>query len=139
MDLDELFEKGLLRKIESSKERALKSLEAGDKYLAESKKALGAKAYGLAFIGAYNSAFHYARAILFLQGVGERSHFAVSQYLHIKCKELGQELDTLDLYRSMRHSAQYGLGTEVSERDVKEAIKFASEFGIKIKKKIEED
>lgn len=134
MDLEELFEKGLLKEVAASKERAEKSLDAGDNYLKEARKALGADALYLAFIGAYNSAFHYARAVLFLDGVTERSHFAVSRYLQIKKPELGDELNTLDIYRNMRHSAQYGLDAQTTRKEVEDAIRFAFEFGTKIKR-----
>lgn len=80
-------------------------------------------------IASYTSVFHSARAILFNDGIAERSHFAVYEYLKAKHKRFGGEmLNAFDLYRKLRHSVAYGLDTYVEKEDAEKIIEFASDF-----------
>ncbi|MBI5635988.1 HEPN domain-containing protein [Candidatus Micrarchaeota archaeon] len=129
MSLQKLFEDGFLKKIPASKERAEKSLLVSQRYLAEAEKTFEAECFEMAIFAAYASAFHAARAILFSDGIGERSHFAIVDYLKEKHKALGVEnINSFDFYRQLRHSVAYGLDTAVGEEDAKEAIKFSKGF-----------
>lgn len=82
----------------------------------------------MAILAAYSSAFHAARAILFNDGYGERSHFAIYEYLKEKHPELGEVVAAFDAYRRMRHAVAYGIETVVNEQEAKEAINFANKF-----------
>jgi uncharacterized protein (UPF0332 family) len=85
--------------------------------------------YDLAIIASYASIFHAARAILFADGVGERSHFAIFEYLREKHKTFGERIiNTSDIYRKLRHSVAYGLDTKVAREDAENIIEFAGEF-----------
>lgn len=81
MTLDKLFKEGHLKRIPPSKERAEKSIKVAERYLSEAKQSLGIKTYGLVIIASYSSIFHSSRAVLFVDGIGERSHFAIYEYL----------------------------------------------------------
>lgn len=134
MSIEKLFKEGLLKKITPSNERANKSIETAEKYLSEAKKSFGAEAHKMSIIGAYSSSFHAARAILFRDGIRERSHFAIYEYLREKHKSLGLEhVNSFNLYRKLGHSVAYGLDTTVEEDDAKEAIDFAEGFLKKVK------
>lgn len=135
MSIEKLFEDGFLKRIAPSMERAEKSIKVSERYLGEAKKNLGIQLHDMAIIASYSSVFHAARAILFKDGVGERSHFAIYEYLREKHKDLGAEqIASFDLYRKLRHSVSYGLDTVVGERDAEEAIKFAEGFLLRVKK-----
>jgi uncharacterized protein (UPF0332 family) len=137
MSLEELFKEGLLKGIPKSADRARKSLEAADEYLKEAKVAIGAGANAVGVMGAYSCAFHAARAVLFLDGVAERSHVAVYEYLEERHPELGSgQVSAFNLYRKMRHSVAYGFAVKVKEEDAKEALKFAEEFCENVKKNL---
>jgi len=66
------------------------------------------KYFDVAFILAYNSMFHSARALLFSLNVKERSHFAMLEYLKEKFRhnsEIYNFLIVLDSYRITKHES----------------------------------
>lgn len=128
--IDELFRQGLLRKDAPSKEMAAKSLEKAAGYLEFAKKNLEMDLFETAITLAYNAMFHAARAIAFADGVTERSHFALVQYLIEKHgKEISQGiLNKLDFYRKIRHALSYGLDSKANEEQAEKAIEFAEKF-----------
>lgn len=134
MSVDDLLRQGYLKRIPPSEERARKSVAVAEKYLSQAKQALEAEMIEMAVLAAYSCVFHAARAILFRDGVGERSHFAVYEYLKEKHRGLGADkIDSFNLHRRFRHSVAYGLDTEVSEGDASESVKFAESFLKKVK------
>lgn len=138
MDVGELFSKGLLKTSLPSRERARKSIEIAGEYLEEAQKALKAGACRSSILAAYNCMFHSARAVLFCDGVAERSHFAVYEYLREKHRELGNEsINMSNIYRDLRHRVAYGLDTSVGSEEAKAAISFADGFLNKVKKYLE--
>ncbi len=134
MGIDNLFEGGDLKRIAKSPERAEKSLEAAAKYLKDARLSLGAGAFSVSVLGSYSAAFHAARAILFTDGVAERSHYAVCEYIRERHGALGNEqVNGLNMYRSLRHNVAYGLESESDEKDAKAALEFAEKFVAKVK------
>jgi uncharacterized protein (UPF0332 family) len=141
MTLEELFNKGLLKEIPPSRERAEKSIKKAEMYLSEAKQTLEIGVNDLVIIASYSSIFHSARSILFSDGIGERAHFAIYEYLIEKHDDIGKEiLHAFDSFRKLRHSVAYGLDTKVEKKDAENIIEFAEEFLEKVKKylKIEE-
>jgi len=134
MNVSEAFEKRLLRQATPSKAKAQKSLEAAARFLGQSEKSLGAGAYDAALLTAYSSMFHAARAVLFSDGVVEKSHYAVCIYLGERHSDLGKEfVNGFDLYRLLRHSTAYDLDTSIGLDDAEKAFKFAENFLAKVK------
>ena len=132
--IDELLAKGDLKSISPSLDRAKKSIKVAEGYLEKAKKNLVIELYDIALMTAYSCIFHAARAILFREGFAERSHVAIYLYLKEKHPYLGREfIEGFNTYRSMRHTAAYGLDTIISEKDAKEAINFAAKFLNRIK------
>lgn len=77
--------------------------------------------------------FQGARALLFKDGIFEKSHYCVVEYLRhnylAKGKLEQKHKHWLDTYRIERHSTFYGLEkVEVSEDDAKMALEAAVEF-----------
>jgi uncharacterized protein (UPF0332 family) len=135
MNLERLFREGHLKKIPPSMERAEKSIKVSARYLSEAKQTARMGISDLAVIAAYSSIFHAARAILFKDGVGERAHFAIYEYLVEKHKGFGEELiNAFDMYRKLRHSVAYGLDTHTNKEDAEGITEFAEEFLGKVKK-----
>jgi len=130
MKIDKYFKEGLLRKGEKDKSEIKGSLELAERFLKRAKGNIKIKYFDVAFILAYNSMFHSARALLFSFGVKERSHFAMIEFLKEKFKDnerIFRFLTILDSYRISRHAIQYR-GEFCSELDAREAVKDAKEF-----------
>ncbi len=129
MSCDELFKKGLLKKIPPSQERSTKSLEPAERYLDEAGKDFTVGSDMSAFLTSYSCMFHCARAILFRDGIQEKSHKALCDYLKEKYRDLGIEyINSFDSYRELRHAVAYGIDTVTSKEDAKNAINFAAIF-----------
>lgn len=76
--------------------------------------------------------FHCARALLFQDGIKERSHECIPLYLKANYPELISDANTLDAYRRFRHRALYGLDSSVNEKDAIAAIHAAEKLLSKI-------
>lgn len=107
------FEKGLLKRIEPNLDFAEQSIKQAEHFLEESEKLIEQEIRDMAFIALYNASFHAARALLFKDGVKERSHYCVSKYIEEKYAE--KEIVTLkqaiilDALREKRNDIQYSL------------------------------
>ncbi|NJE61057.1 HEPN domain-containing protein [Thermococcus sp. 21S7] len=88
--------------------------------------------YGFAISSAYYSMFYCARALLLLKGVNPKSHAGVHAQLGkelVKSGELPARLYTLySKALNMRHTADYDVFVEYSEREAREVLKGAEEF-----------
>lgn len=130
-DYRECFEKGLLRKVEPSVEKCNKSLDKAYAALAEAEKNKDTGAYTSCVAMAYLAMFHVARAILFRDGVREKSHFCVARYLEIYVeKDLLEEkyINALDRMRDVRHTDQYDVWHYATEEEASSALSTAKEF-----------
>ena len=132
MKLEECFKEGLLRKTEPSIEKAKRSLEVSGEFIEKAKDNLKIKNYGIVIFCSYTSMFHAARAILFRDGIKERSHICIVSYLREKYSELRNLVNMLDSYRKSRHTSLYSLDYLIDEKDAEEAIKDAEIFRKKI-------
>ena len=137
MKVEECFKEGLLRKVEPSADKVKRSLGASKGYIENAKDNLKMKNYGLVIFCAYTSMFHSARAILFRDGVKERSHICIVSYLQEKYPEIKNLANMLDSYRKSRHTSLYSLDYLIDEKDAKEAIKDAEIFMKNIREIVE--
>jgi uncharacterized protein (UPF0332 family) len=133
MNLEECFSRSLLSRISPDKEKSRRSMETAQHKLALSKKELGAGIYEGAIISAYASMFHSARALLFRDGVKERSHYAVYVYLREKYSgSMGEAaLNEFSALRMQRHEVLYGFFGDagaISLADAQQVISAAESF-----------
>ncbi len=77
--------------------------------------------------------FHAARAILFKDGIKERSHICVVSYLKETYPRLKRLANQLDTYRRNRHNTVYALDFLISDEDAQQAILDAELFYEQIK------
>lgn len=77
--------------------------------------------------------FHASRAILFRDGIKERSHECIPVYLKERYPELETQANILDSYRRFRHDAIYGLDFVMDEEEARTALESAKDFLEKIK------
>ena len=136
MKLNELVEKGFLKKKKVRREEILNSLKLAKKFLRRAKGNFKINFWDVAFLLAYNSLFHSARALLFKHGYKERSHWAMVlalKNIYRHDERITRFLEIIDSYRISRHAIQYS-GEFCSKIDAEEAIKDAEVF-LKIVKK----
>ena len=78
--------------------------------------------------------FHAARAILFRDGVKERSHECIPIYIKESYPQLERIANTLDAYRRFRHNAIYGLDLTLDETEARAALDSARELLEEVRK-----
>ena len=129
--IDDCFERGLLRRVEPSEIKSRQSLLQARDWLSEAEKGLEAEAYRSALSSAYLAVFHSARAILFRDGVREKSHYCIGLYLQKYADEgaLEDEWPMLfDRIRSVRHADQYSFQARPTEEEVRAGLDLAERF-----------
>ena len=77
--------------------------------------------------------FHSSRALLFKDGVKERSHLCIVSYIRETYPRLRRLSNQLDVYRRNRHSTLYALDFLISDYDAQQAIEDAGLFYKQIK------
>ena len=128
--IDELFEKKLLRKISKDKEKIKTSLKIAETKLGEAKKLFSADFYGNALLNVYTSMFHASRAILYRDGIQEKSHYAVYIYLKEKFSDKIplELLNAFNYLREERHEFLYGFEEDITKKETENAILDCEEF-----------
>jgi len=135
--LEECHAKDLLRRVEPSLAKARRSLEQSRVWQEEAKKALAAGAYRSALISCYNAFFHAARAILYRDGVREKSHLCVELYLGgyaIKGDLEASWIAQFSRMRSARHMDLYSFSAAPSREEVESAVRDAHAFLARMEK-----
>jgi uncharacterized protein (UPF0332 family) len=133
MKLAECFQKGLLKKISPDMDNAIRSLELSKSNIDDAEENLSIHRYRVVAILSYTAMFHAARAILFRDGIKERSHECIPVYFKEKYPELETLANILDSYRRFRHDAIYGLNFVIDENEARASLDSAKEFLGKIK------
>jgi uncharacterized protein (UPF0332 family) len=128
MTLRECFEQGLLVRSKASRDKASQSIASSRNCLQKARDNLKIDNADVAVVMAYTSMFHAFRALLFADGVNERSHVCMLEYVKSKFPELRNLVVEADAYRRFRHTALYGLEVLVSEEDASASIKLAEEI-----------
>ena len=82
--------------------------------------------------------FHAARALLFRDGIKERSHLCTVSYLRETYPRLKHLANQLDSYRRNRHITLYGLDFLISDDEARQAVKDAELFYKQIRNIIDE-
>ena len=131
MRVDDCFEKRLLRRITPDPLKVIKALE-----MAAVKKERAIDLFENDFfeesiLASYTSMFQAARALLFHEGVIEKSHACVVAYLKEHYSStLGQDkINWLDTYRLERHESFYGLDkSNVDEHEAENALEKTEKF-----------
>lgn len=142
MTLNECFERRQLRKIAPDVLKASKSVETAKIKLEEAKKLSDAGFDKMAVVVAYSSMFHSARALLYKDGVQEKSHYCLVVYVREEYARKGliptELVTTMDAFRQERHDAMYGLEeTKTTREHCQNAIQTAQKLMDAVQKIIE--
>lgn len=138
MNIKELSDKGLIKAQTLDIEEVKGSLSLAQRFLDRAKGNLEINFYDVAFLLAYNSMFHAARALLFKAGYKERSHFALIEAIRLLYKDdkdIQDFLNVLDSYRLTRHAIQYS-GELSNELDAIQSVNDAEKLMKIVKKKL---
>ncbi len=131
-ELSDCFERKLLTNTSPSTGLARKSLKQAELFLTDAEDLIKIGKERMAIIALYNAFFHTARALLFKDGIKERSHFCIARYLeekYVHKKVLNAKfLNYLDTLRDARHETQYSLDITEIEIDLGAAIGICREF-----------
>ena len=138
MKLNDCYKEGLLRKTKPSKQYAIKSLKTSLNYIQNAKDNFDMKNNNLVIFCSYTAMFHSARALLFKDGVKERSHLCIVSYIRETYPKLRSLSNQLDAYRRNRHNTLYALDFLISEYEAQQAIEDAEQFQKQIEKIINE-
>lgn len=133
MNIDDCFFQGLLKRIRPSLGKSERSLELASQALLKAKDNLQMGHHDVSVVLCYTAMFHAARAILFRDGIKERSHVCVCLYLQHEYPDLRTYANTLDSYRRLRHTTLYGLDVVIKETDARTALGAANDFISKMK------
>lgn len=137
MDVEACFNQGLLKKESPDTEKVKKSVEVAIHKLSLAKRLFGLKIFEETIVNSYSAMFHAARALLFKDGVKEKSHYALFLYLKEKYSDKLERrfINELNALRLERHEISYGLEKpEISEIEAWEVIKVSEDFIAAIKR-----
>jgi uncharacterized protein (UPF0332 family) len=135
MNIKECIEERLLRIIPPDPGKRDSSIKTSEKKLKESRALLESHFFNQAILTAYTSMFHVARALLYRDGIQEKSHYAVYIYLKEKYgnKISKTLLNAFESYQKERHNILYGFENDSGEEEAKESVFYASDFIVSIK------
>jgi uncharacterized protein (UPF0332 family) len=136
-NLNDCFELGYLKMMTPNKASADRSIMLSLKKLDAAEIILAQGVFDISLITSYTAMFHAARAVLFRDGVKERSHECIPVYIAGKYPELRSYANLLDSYRTFRHEAIYGLDMVVTKADAETALLEARGFLERMKSLIE--
>jgi len=129
--LEDCLREGLLRRVPPSPQGAEGSIRAARRWLEEAERGLRAGANSSSVLASYLSMFHSARAILYIDGYREKSHYCVARHLdrHVAAGRLEERwVDLLDHYREQRHESQYRFNFVVTETDAEASLAASEQF-----------
>ena len=129
--LEDCLREGKLRRVPPSPQGAEGSMRAAHKWLEDAERSLKAGAASSSVLTSYLSMFHSARAILYLDGYREKSHYCVARHLerHVVAGRLeARWVDLLDHYREQRHESQYRFNFVVTVTDAEASLAASKQF-----------
>jgi uncharacterized protein (UPF0332 family) len=129
---NECFEKGMLKKEAPNLDLAKKSLKQAEFFLKETADLIELAKKQIAVISLYNAFFHISRALLYKEGVKERSHYCIAKYIeedYVNKNRLNVKfLNTFETIMSMRHNIQYSTETTDIDIDLNEFYNICEEY-----------
>lgn len=130
MSLKECFEKGQLKRINPDLALAKKSFKRGIDILKEINALVDAEFIEAAEQRLYQAFFHMFKALLYKDGIKERSHYCTILYVQETYKnKLGKFISTVEILRDLRNQSQYGLESSlVNREEIDEWVKTGGEL-----------
>lgn len=125
MSLNKCFETGQLKKMNADLSLAKKSLKRGVSILDEIPKLRDAKFLEIAEQRLYQAFFHMIKALLYKDGIKERSHYCTILYVkETYGKLLKKEVSTMEILKDLRNQSQYGIESlSLNEEEIDDWLK----------------
>jgi len=135
MDIDYCFKERILRKVPVDLNKVNSSINVAESKLKRATALLESSFFEESILDAYTAMFHSARALLYKDGVQEKSHYAV--YIYLK-EKYGGEISKVLInvfynYQKERHNILYGLDFNAGKVDAEEAVFYAGDFIISMR------
>ncbi len=136
INIEDCFRYRLLRKIPPDEEKTKRSIALAKERLKEAKRAFDADFFQFTILESYMAMFHASRALLYRDGIQEKSHFAISIYLKEKYRDKipMNVVNLLNIHRIERHETMYGLEYRPEKDDAIRAMEDANVFIKEIEK-----
>ena len=136
MNMEECYKKRMLRKILKDPKKAKRSLEIAENKLEIAKNTFEKELYGPTIIYSYTSMFHSSRALLYRDGIQEKSHICLVLYIkeNYSNKIPPYLINSLDSFRKERHETLYGLDFIETKEDAELSIHDAEQLLFTVKK-----
>lgn len=139
MTLQECFDRRQLRVVSPDALKSASSIETAEDKLKQAKELASARFGQVALVTTYASMFHAGRALLYRDGVQEKSHFCLVVYLREKYGKPGKLdnglLTVFDALREERHDVMYGVEKiKIKKGEIEFAIKSAESLITSVKK-----
>ena len=136
MNIEECYKNRTLRKIPQDAKKAKRSLEISESKLNIAKKAFEKELYGPTIIYGYTSMFHSSRALLYKDGIQEKSHICLVLYIkeNYSNKIPPYLINSLNSFRKERHETLYGLDFIETKEDAELSIHDAEQLITTVKK-----
>lgn len=129
---NDCLKKGMLKPVPPDKLNSDNSMIKAGEWIDEAEKSLSGGALKVSLYAAYMAMFHAARAVLYRDGMREKSHFCLARYLEAEYAEKGrlesEWIKLLDFQRESRHSTQYDISFSATEADDIKAIETTKNF-----------
>lgn len=130
------FKKRLLRKNKPDNLKVKKALEMAEIKRQRAEDLFNSEFYEESIVSCYTCMFQAARALLFLDGIIEKSHACVVSYLRDNYSTtLGHDrVSWLDTYRLERHESFYGLEKPtINKQEAEDALLKSERFLYSVK------
>ena len=131
-ETEKCFLEGNLKKMQPSVDLAKKSIKQARIFLQDALDLSELEKERMSIIALYNAFFHASRALLFRDGIKERSHYCIARYLekfYFDKKILPKEfLLNLDFLREIRHETQYSLEAVHLSRSIEDIAAICEDF-----------
>ncbi|MCK5138983.1 MAG: HEPN domain-containing protein, partial [Thermodesulfovibrionia bacterium] len=108
-----------------------KSINTAKYKLNLAKRLFELKIFEETITNSYSAMFHAARALLFMDGIKEKSHYALFLYIKEKYSDKLERrfINELNTLRLESHEINYGLEkSEIKEDDAGDVTKIANDF-----------
>ncbi|MEW5816442.1 MAG: HEPN domain-containing protein [Spirochaetota bacterium] len=129
MKVKDCFEQGLLKRVTKDADLIKNTYSMAIEDMAVAEESFKQGNYAWATIQAYTSMLNVARAILYSEGIRERSHLCVVQYLRENySEELKDLVEKLDVLRRERHAALYSSRNSIDRSVAEERLIWGKEF-----------
>lgn len=129
MEYDECFKRRLLIRIEPDRGLVLTTLDMARSDLEESEMNYDNGRFVWSLIQAYTSMLNYARAVMFSEGVREKSHACAVEYLRVNHgQRYGDMIHAFDSLRRERHSMMYDSRHGITKERVEITLEWLKDF-----------